>query len=342
MMEVTALKKALENKPPQPVYLVQGQEAYLIDQVKAQFRQLLAPEEATMNFGDYDLATVPLGEALNDASSAPFFGERRLVFIQHPLFLTSAAKQTNVVHDVAGLIKYLQQPSQTTTLVIFATYDKLDERKKVTKLLKKKATLIDVRPLTEQKAQRYVASYLKQKNIAIQPEALQLLVQRTEANLTLMMGELTKLILYAEKQREITVAAVESLVTQNLEQNIFTLVDAVMARDVARAVSLYRQLILQKEEPLKLNAILVGQFRLLLQVKILQRNGYSQGDLARVLHAHPYRVKLALGQAKHFSQKALRQAYLGLVDLEYQLKTSQRDAELLFQLFILKFSQNAA
>ncbi|MFL2028181.1 DNA polymerase III subunit delta [Loigolactobacillus zhaoyuanensis] len=341
-MDVPTLLKNLKQQKLQSIYLVKGTESYLIDQVKKQFQALLTADEATMNFGNYDLATTPLATALDDAMSAPFFGDRRIVFMQNPIFLTAESKQAKIIHDVASFLTYLSDPPQSTILVIFAAYDKLDERKKVTKALKKQATLVDVQPLSEQQAQQYVNAYLLDQQLSIEPAALRLLVARTEANLSLMMAELAKLTLYALNERQITLVAVEQLVTQSLAQNVFTLVDAVMARDVARALTLYNQLVLQKEEPLKLNAILVGQFRLLIQVKILQRGGYSQGELAKVLRVHPYRIKLAINQAKKFQQIALRQAYLGLIDLEYKLKTSQQTPELLFQLFILHFSQEVA
>ncbi|MFD0896948.1 DNA polymerase III subunit delta [Loigolactobacillus binensis] len=341
-MDVPTLLKQLKQQKPASIYLVQGTESHLIDQVKTALQKLLSSDEMTMNFGNYDLAVTPLATALDDAMSAPFFGERRLVFVENPIFLTAESKQAKVVHDVASFLTYLNDPPQTTTLVIFAAYAKLDERKKVTKTLKKQATLVDVQPLSEQQAQQYVRTYLKAQQLTIEPAALKLLIARTEANLSLMMAELTKLALYALQDHQITLTAVQQLVTQSLEQNVFTLVDAVMGHNVAQALTLYHQLVLQKEEPLKLNAILVSQFRLLLQVKILQRSGYSQGELAKVLHAHPYRIKLAINQARKFQQSALRQAYLGLIDLEYKLKTSQQAPELLFQLFMLQFSQSVA
>lgn len=101
---------------------------------------------------------------------------------------------------------------------------------------------------------------------------------------------------------------------------------------------MYHELLLQKEEPLKINAILIGQFRLLLQVKILFEKGYSQGNLASVLKIHPYRIKLAMQQIKHFSKQTLAQAYLGLEEIEVKIKTGQGQPELLFELFMLQFA----
>ena len=162
---------------------------------------------------------------------------------------------------------------------------------------------------------------------------------RTDANLTRIMAELPKLTLLAMETREITVAQVERMVTWSLEQNVFKLVDLVLAKKVQAALGLYHDLLEQKEEPLKLNAILLGQFRLLIQIQVLAAKGYAQGNIAQVLKAHPYRVKIALRNIRkyRFALKDLASAYLGLVAVEKKLKSTQQEAELLFQLFMLEY-----
>ncbi|ERJ48404.1 hypothetical protein N574_08430, partial [Lactiplantibacillus plantarum 2165] len=130
---------------------------------------------------------------------------------------------------------------------------------------------------------------------------------------------------------------VQALVTKSLTQNVFDLVNDVLRYQTQSAVELYHELVAAQEAPLKINAILLGQFRLLLQVKIMARAGYSQGSLASTLKVHPYRVKLAMQTVRHFDQAALRAAYLGLLQTEVQMKTTQRDPELLFELFMVQF-----
>ena len=112
-----------------------------------------------------------------------------------------------------------------------------------------------------------------------------------------------------------------------------------LAKKVQAALGLYHDLLEQKEEPLKLNAILLGQFRLLIQIQVLAAKGYAQGNIAQVLKAHPYRVKIALRNIRQyrFALKDLASAYLGLVAVEKKLKSTQQEAELLFQLFMLEY-----
>ena len=98
------------------------------------------------------------------------------------------------------------------------------------------------------------------------------------------MDELQKLFLAAMDDKKITKRMVEDLVPRNLEQNIFDIVTYVLKKDVEKAIQTYRDLLLQKEEPIKINAILLGQFRLLIQVKLLAKKGYQQPDMTKVLN----------------------------------------------------------
>lgn len=283
------------------------------------------------------METTPVAVALDDAMSAPFFGERRLVFINHPYFLTGDNQKNKIDHDLEALQRYFEQPEPATILVLMAPYEKLDARKKLVKTLKKQAAMIEVNQVTERETQEYVQAALQKQQLSIEPAAFQELMSRTDGQLGLIMTQLPKLMIYAAQSRRIDLAAVDALVTKSLTQNVFDLVNDVLRYQTQAAVELYHELVTAQEAPLKINAILLGQFRLLLQVKILERAGYSQGSLASTLKVHPYRVKLAMQTVRQFNQAALRAAYLGLLQTEVQMKTTQRDPELLFELFMVQF-----
>nr|WP_252261760.1 DNA polymerase III subunit delta [Levilactobacillus brevis] len=324
------------------VYVILGQADYFQRRLKRGFKQQVPAEEQTMNFASYDMDTVPLAVALDDAMAAPVFGERRVVCIDNPQFLTGETKKQKVEHDIDSLQKYLESPMPSTVLVFFAPYDKLDARKKVTKQLKKVATIVEINQFSERDVRQFVTDQLKQDGYTLEPAALNDLIQRTDADLTLIMSELPKLELYTLPEKTITQAAISGLVTQTLTQNVFDLVNRVLAKNTAGAVTLYRELLQAKEEPLKINAILQGQFRLLIQTKVLAKQGYSQGKLASILKVHPYRIKLALQTHRRFQLTDLNRAYLGLFRVEKQMKSTTMDPELLFSLFMTQFAGTAA
>lgn len=323
-----------------PLYLVLGTEQHFIQEVKQTLLDYSMEEaDQELNVGAYNMAEVTVGQALEDAESMPFFGERRLVIIENPVFFTGEKAKNNLEHDLDWLEGYLKQPSETTILAIFAPYDKLDNRKKISKLLQKQATTINVAPLPSQEARNYLNSHIKNEGYRMDRDTLQFFFERIEDNVTRGLQELPKLFLAAE-DKTITKTMVTDLVSRNLEQNVFELVTNVLKKNVAKSLQIYRDLLLQKEEPIKINAILLGQFRLLLQVKLLSKMGYQQPDIAKRLRVHPYRVKLAAQEVHKLSEKQLTQAYTGLVDAEYRMKTGLGVKEIQFELFLLKYATN--
>lgn len=339
IMNYTAEMVKITKGQFSPVYLFLGTESYLADSAKQTLIQAtLAEDERDLNFGIYDMEEVPVGVALDDAESVPFFGDKRLVIMDRPNFFTAEKSKQKIDHDLVWLENYLKNPPDFTILAFFAPYEKLDERKKITKLLKKTATVIEVNTLSEKEVRHFLKDTIANEGYTMTPEAFELFIQLTDAKLSTAMSELPKLLLFSSDTKQITKSAVNDLVAKSLEQNIFALVEYVLKRQTANALSLYQDLLLQKEDPIKINAILMTQFRLLLQVKFLEKKGYQQGDSAGMLKVHPYRVKLAIQQARKFSEKVLVSAFEGLVDAEYRLKTGQGDKEMQFELFVLQFA----
>lgn len=338
-MDANTLKKQLKQAPPAPIYLVLGTQTVIQDEVKEAFMALIPKEERVMNVGSYDLEEESLSAALDDAMSAPFFGERRLVIMNKPAFLTSSSKKARVKQNPDLLKQYLNHPQRSTVLVLMAPYEKLDGRKGVVRLLKKQAVLVDTAPLKEPQARQLIEQQARDDGYQFMAGAMDELVQRTNADYSLMKANLTKLELLCIDNHQIKKEAVAGLVPQTLDNNIFDLVSAVLKRQQDQALSLYRQLLDGEHQPLQINAVLVGQFRLLLQLKILSGRGLSQGTLAKKLNVHPYRVKLGLQTVRRFSLLDLINAYLGLIKTERALKGSSRSPELLFQLFMLQYQQ---
>lgn len=338
-MDVAALSQQLAKKSPSPVYLVLGTQQVLQRQARQVFEKLIPQEERVMNIGAYDMEDTPVSVAVDDAMSAPFFGERRLVIINKPYFLTGQRGKTKVEHDVDGLKKYLANPQPTTVLVFLAPYEKLDGRKAVVKALKKVAVTVDAAPLNERAARQAVQKLFAAEMVTIAPAALDELVRRTNSDYGLMSARVKQLTLLAYPHKEVTAKQVAGLVPQSLDDNVFHLVNAVLQKNHRLALDLYHQLIESQTAPLSINAALVNQFRLLIQLKVLSSRGLSQAGLAKKMRVHPYRVKLGIQTARHFSLKSLTNAFLGLVNVDKQLKTTSQSPELLFQLFMLQLSK---
>lgn len=327
----------IKNGEIAPIYLVLGQEQFLTDTFKQTItQQVIQNEDDELNFATFDMGETPLSVAVEEANTIPFFGDYRLVAIDNPYFLTGEKKNSTLEHNIDELLAYLEAPSSTTILVIYAPYEKLDERKKIVKLLKRQAVLVDTKMMQEKEVRQYVQNYINNAGYEITPEAFELFLRLSDMELSKIMSELNKILLYSSESKKITKDVIGNLVPKSLEHNIFDMVTYVTKGQSEQALILYRDLLLQGEETIKINSILISQFRLLLQVKIMLSNGYQQSNMLDILKIHPYRIKLAIQQVKSFELTELKDVFQDLVENDYRIKTGQMEKELLFELFLLR------
>ena len=337
-MEFEKQLDRIKNGQVNLVYLVQGKEPYLQELARKVFLEtIVAPEDQDLNVGRFNMEEVYIQTAIQDAESVPFFGERRLVLVDNPSFFTGEKEKKSMDHQLERLQAYLENPMDSSVMVFFAPYDKLDQRKKIVKQLKKVAVLLDASELTERDVKQYIQDSLRNHQYSIQEEALETLLVKTQYSLTNSMKELDKLMIASIDTKMIPLELVESLVAKTLEQNIFELGESILKKEGVKALQIYHDMLLQKEDPLKMNAILLGQFRLLLQVSYLKREGYQEPEIQKTLGVHPYRVKIALQQSRRFGLPLLEKAFMQLVDTEYALKTSVGIKEMQLEWFILQF-----
>ncbi|EOH82819.1 MULTISPECIES: DNA polymerase III subunit delta [Enterococcus] len=329
----------IRTAPLKSVYLVTGTEDYLVQEIRQAFLDRMKKDDLEeLNFMSFDMEENGLGAVIDEAETLPFFGDYRLIFVENPYFLTGEKKSNVPDQDVDGLVDYLKQPLDTSILVFWANYPKLDARKKITKALKKTA-VIEAAPLQERDLRNFLQRYISNENVKISKEAFDLFLRLTDFDLSKAMNEIEKLLLLAGEGGTITLQLVQDLVPKTLEHNIFELTEQILKGDTEKAYQTYEELHLQGEETIKLTAILIGQIRLLLQTKLLQKNGYQQANIAETLGVHPYRVKLAMQQVAKFPLNLLVSMYDELVENDYEVKTGQADKEMNFQLFILKTTE---
>ncbi len=69
-----------------PVYLILGDQAYLAQQVKDIFIDLIPDTERSMNIGSYDMEDVSVSAAVEDAISVPFLVKGALSSSTVPIF----------------------------------------------------------------------------------------------------------------------------------------------------------------------------------------------------------------------------------------------------------------
>ena len=329
--------KEMKKKKFSPLYLLYGNEDFLVNTTKnILIEEGLQEDEKEFNLSVYDMEETPIDVALEDSQTIPFFGERKIVIIQNPYFLTAEKGKDKVDHNLKGLQEYIENPVPYTIFVIIAGYEKLDERKKLTKSLKKNAVVLEAKELNEKETKQWIHEQVVENGQQITAGGIDLLFQLIGPNLTIVHNELEKLFLYAGNNL-IDEKMIHTLVPKSLEDNIFALVEQVVHHRLEPALSIYYDLLKQNEEPIKLLAVIASQLRFIYQVKTLHSKGYGERQISGLLKVHPYRVKLAIPQSRIFDERRLISMMNDLADLDYKMKTGYGNKEKLLEIFFFKY-----
>ncbi|MBM6619234.1 DNA polymerase III subunit delta [Bacillus suaedaesalsae] len=331
------IHKKVKSKQLSSLYLLYGKESYFIDELtQLIISTTLNDEERDFNLSTYDMEEVSIDLAIEDAQTLPFFGDKRIVIVKNAWFLTGTKDKEKVDHTISLFESYIQSPSPFTIFIVVVNAEKLDDRKKISKLLKKEAEVFEASIPDEKAMVQWLKNQAKEKNVSITDEAILLLLQYVRNSVTLCIQELNKMATYVGEAGSIDIETVRLLSSKTIEDNIFELVDCVTQGKVPEAMVIFQDLLKLNEEPIKILSLLAGQFRLLFQVKELSSKGYGQQQIASHLKIHPFRVKLAMQKVSQFSADSLLKAIHELAEMDYKIKTGQIDKKLAIELFILK------
>ncbi len=212
--------------------------------------------------------------------------------------------------------------------------------KKWTKLLKKETVVVEVNAFDHKMTEGWLNDQAKEKSFQLTSAGLEHLMERCGTNLLQLSSEIEKLALYVGENGVVDEKVVDLLVARTLEQNVFALTDLAVKQRMDEALLIYHDLLKQKEDPLKLLALLARQLRIYYQVKELTRRGYSQKQMAGQLKLHPYVVKLAGEQIERFEQNTLLKLLEEAAKTDYAIKRGAMDKTLAVELFLLRLGKS--
>ena len=295
----------------------------------------LNEDKDDLNYIKYNLYETDMSTVIEEALTMPFISEKKVIVVKNSFMFTGEKVNKDITPNNEQVIEFLEK-YDGENLVIFEIYsNKLDERKKLTKTLKKTSKLSKVEQMSEQEIKSWMQNQLHKNYKDIKQDALNLFIELTGVNFNIVSQELDKISLFLGDRTTITKNDVSLIINRSLEQNVFLLTEFIQKNQKDKAIQLVRDLIIMKEEPIKLLALITSNYRLYYQCKILAQKGYSGQQIAKTINVHPYRVKLALNQVRHYELGQLLNIINNCAETDYKLKSSYMDKHLILELFIL-------
>jgi len=315
------------------IYLLYGTDNFII---KSKTNQIITKADVDdFNVTYDDAEEINVESAVNDASTIPFITDKKIVVIKNAYLLSTEKLKKEIPHNLDALSRYLNNPVAETILIINAPYDKLDERKAITKLILKVATTEKCIPMKEAELGNWVRRQLSKVNVNIDKNALDEVLKRVSNNTEVLVNETKKLVLYAQDMNRVDIETVKKVITKNVEDNVYEITNNILDNKRSRALEIYNDLVMHSEDPLRILGILVNKYREILHVKLLIASGKDKTDVASYYRASPGRAFYMIKNASSVNMDIVKQHLKSLEKLDYQIKSGQIDKKIGLELFIL-------
>lgn len=322
-----SLNEDLKSGQFNKVYLLYGEEAYLKKQYKDKLRNAMVSPDDSMNYAYYEGKGIPVNEVIDLAETLPFFAERRLIVLEDTGFFKSASPE---------LADYIKEMPDTTAMIFVET--EIDKRGKLYKAVQNCGRVIEMGRQDETTLIRWVLGNVKRENKQISEQTVRHFLTKVGTDMENIQKELEKLFCYTLEQDSITIDDVESICTTQITNRIFDMVNAVADKEQKKALDYYYDLLALKEPPMRVLFLLTRQFKLLLEVKVLDRQNYDRRTIAEKTGLSPFVVGKYQMQAKTFTDVQLRSILEDSAQIEEDVKTGNLNDILGVELFIIKYS----
>ncbi len=309
------------------VYLLYGEESYLKKQYRDKLRKAMISPDDTMNYAYYEGKGVNPKEVIDLAETLPFFAQRRLIVLENTGFLKNATPE---------LADYIKEMPDTTAMIFVE--EEIDKRGKLYKAIQSKGRAVELGRQDEGALIRWIGANIKKEGKKVTEQTVRYFLNKVGDNMENIQKELEKLFCYTLDKDVITLQDVEDICTTQITNQIFDMVNAVAEKQQRKALDYYYDLIALKEPPMRILFLLVRQFKLLLEVKELDKRGYARKDIAAKTGLMPFVVGKYQEQEKAFHERELREIIECGVEYEESVKTGLMSDALAVELFIMKYS----
>ena len=200
------------------------------------------------------------------------------------------------------LVKYAENPVDSTILLFAYKYKKLDGRKELGKILDKKAILFTSEKVKDYQLTEWISTWLRSCGLQAGSGAAQLLADHLGNDLSRIANEIDKVKSGMKEGQELSRELILEKIGISKEYNIFELQNAIATRNLAKAIRITDYFVANPKSAALIPtlAMLFGYFSKLLLIH--DSPGVRDEELAKKLGIHPYIFKEYRAAAGRFSK----------------------------------------
>jgi DNA polymerase III, delta subunit len=320
-----------------PLYYFYGEEEYLKNKAVNLVSERLGEKiNRGLNFEVFAGSSTPIATLLDHARTIPFLGGRKIILVKEAEKIPAEEQKR--------LFLYLESPGKKTTLIL--TSSAVNFRGNAFKPLLKSfakyagyGLVLELNHPFQNEIPDWIKYMAQNFGKSMGSSAVSLLHELIGNNLLDIFHEMEKLALFIGEKKEISKDDVEKMISRLRTESVFELVDHIGNRRQYEALITLSQLLKSGEQPLKLLALIVRQFRMISRASTLVKQGLKSAEITNALKIRGFVWEKLYPQVNKFSEKKLMDCFQQMWEADFALKTRSIPKKLILEKLVMELCE---
>jgi DNA polymerase-3 subunit delta len=218
------------------------------------------------------------------------------------------------------------------------------KRKSIVKKISKNGIVCNCDKLSDMDLFKWVKKKFESKNVVIENAQIMYFIdsegyrdKSSEKTLSDLDNEINKISSFVGKGNIVTNETIDKLSQKKVENDIFKLIDYIGEKDSSNAIRILNDMIQEGESVLGIFAMIAKQFRVVMQVRQYQVEGYTSKVISEKLKIHTFVVGKALKQASNFSDDMIIDMLNYILESDYKIKNGLIKDTLAVEILVSKY-----
>ena len=334
----------IKDKNFENIYLLYGRETYLIDNAIKNFKESLNESMIDFNLDIIDGKEVYLDQLLSSVETLPFMDENKITIVKD--FELLKGKRKNFSEgDEKYFIDYLDNISQSTVLV-FVVYGEIDKRKKIVKKIQDKGIVFNCDKISDMDLFKWTKRRFEGFKVEIENAQVMYFIEsqgyrdkNSDKTLADLENEIIKISSFVGEGKKITNEVIDKLSQKKIENDIFKLIDFIGEKNSAGAIRILNDMINEGESVLGIFAMISRQFKIVMQVRQVQKTGSSVNEICQRLSLRQFVVNKALKQGRNFPDETIIEMLNFILESDFKIKNGLMKDTLAIEILVSKYCQ---
>ena len=327
-MTIENLEKDLKDGKLGSLYLLYGEDTFLIDSCVKKIKKLFGERISGINY--VAIEDSKQDDIIKEIQTPAFGYEKKMIFVKNSgLFKKESKKKSNMnlilQEKIANYIKENKEDIKNYVVLVFVESEV--EKNILYQTLDNNGIICEIKELKIPQIAQRLKAIANAYHVKIEDVAVQYLIECCGTNMQYLVNEIRKLIEYVGENGIIKKEYIDSLCIKKIDSVIFDLTDCLGKRELQKALIVLNNLIYQKEPIPKILITLYNHFRKLYLVTLASR---ENRNLVECLNLKPNQMFLTTKykmQANYFKTSELRKILEEFIELDANYKAGLIDIQ---------------